>query len=207
MPLLPSLKAYITSIINDFNSISESRKALLEKTATQLTQLAEAQGIIKLTFICTHNSRRSMFGQIWAKTAAVWYGLDSIETYSGGTEATAFNERAVAALQRAGFLVEREGKAKNPTYKIYFDNGQEPMLGFSKIYNAQENPQHNFIAIMTCNHADKNCPIIPGAFIRVALTYSDPKEADGSENEEKIYDERCRQVATEMFYMLACLKE
>ena len=31
---------------------------------------------------------------------------------------------------------------------------------------------------MTCDHADENCPLIPGAKTRIPLTYVDPKVAD-----------------------------
>ena len=43
---------------------------------------------------------------IWARVAAYRAGFTEVETYSGGTEITAFNPRAVAALRRAGFRVE-----------------------------------------------------------------------------------------------------
>ena len=57
---------------------------------------------INLNFICTHNSRRSQFSQIWAQTAADYFGVPA-KCYSGGVEVTAFNERAVASIKRSGF--------------------------------------------------------------------------------------------------------
>ena len=206
MPFFPKLQKFVQSLNKEFDFIEETRKALLQQAAKQIAQLSTEKESIKLTFICTHNSRRSMFGQIWAKTAAVWYGIDNIETYSGGTEATAFNERVVAALQRVGFKVESKGETINPLYNIYFDDAQVPILGYSKLYNAQENPQQDFIAIMTCDHADENCPFIPGALKRMPITYNDPKEADDTERETEIYDERCLQIATEMFYIMSLIK-
>ena len=53
--------------------------------------------------ICTHNSRRSHLGQLWLAIGADFFELPQLETFSGGTEATAFNPRAVAALHRVGF--------------------------------------------------------------------------------------------------------
>ena len=58
---------------------------------------------------------------------------------------------------------------------------------------------------MTCSDADVNCPFVPGAEFRKPITYQDPKESDGSTREVEIYDERCRQIATEMFYMMNVL--
>lgn len=70
------------------------------------------------------------------------------------------------------------------------------------MYDDPRNPQKDFAAVMTCAEADQNCPFIPGAELRVTLPYRDPKEADGTPDETRIYDERCRQIATEMVYLM-----
>lgn len=57
---------------------------------------------VNLNFICTHNSRRSQFSQLWAKTAAGYYGTQ-VNALSGGVEVTAFNERAIASIGRFGW--------------------------------------------------------------------------------------------------------
>ncbi len=54
---------------------------------------------------------------------------------------------------------------------------------------------------MTCSQAEQNCPYIPGAEQRIAIMYSDPKEADDTEQEIQTYDERYRQIAAEMKYV------
>jgi arsenate reductase len=76
------------------------------------------------------------------------------------------------------------------------------MICFSKKFDDDFNPKTNFAAIMTCSEADENCPFVPGAEFRKSITYTDPKEADGTNREVEVYDERCRQIATEMFYMM-----
>jgi arsenate reductase len=125
-----------------------------------------------------------------------------VETFSGGTEATAFNPRAVAALRRAGFSIQ-QGFGGNPIYKV------GPMLGdyawecFSKKFDDQANPQSNFMAIMTCSEADKACPLVPGADFRAGLTYLDPKLSDGTAAEAQTYDERCMQIGAEMYYLFS----
>jgi arsenate reductase len=124
-----------------------------------------------------------------------------METYSGGTEATACNLRAVAALKRVGFRIENPG-GKNPHYRLHFSEDAKPLLCFSKKYDDPVNPREGFFAVMTCSEADENCPFIPGAKHRVPLTYRDPKEADGTPLESACYDGRCRQIATEMFYLM-----
>lgn len=76
------------------------------------------------------------------------------------------------------------------------------MICFSKKFEDDFNPDKNFAAIMTCSDADENCPFVSGAEFRKPITYVDPKESDGTDREAAVYDERCRQIATEMFYMM-----
>lgn len=80
------------------------------------------------------------------------------------------------------------------------------MQCFSKKYDDPSNANENFAAVMTCSEADKNCPFIPGASLRVPIPYVDPKEADGTDQEAATYDERCKQIATEMFYIMSQVK-
>jgi len=59
---------------------------------------------------------------------------------------------------------------------------------------------------MTCSDADENCPFIPGAELRLPLTYDDPKAADDTPQEAARYDERLRQIGRELFFALSLLK-
>lgn len=199
--MYPSLIQYIESLTPQVEGLSGERKKLLDNIAAYITAQKEAGQKAHLTFICTHNSRRSHLGQIWAATAAAYYGLHQIYTYSGGTEATAFNPRAVAALQRAGLGAEK-GEGANPRWQITFSESAAGLECFSKTYDHPANPQKDFAAIMTCSEANENCPFIPGAALRVAIPYEDPKIADGTSREKEVYDERCKQIAAEMFYMI-----
>ena len=96
--IYPALKDYIEGLLAEIDLISEARKELLVKLAKYILRKRTKDQEVFLNFICTHNSRRSQISQIWAATAAAYFGLDGISTYSGGTEATAFNPRAVAAI-------------------------------------------------------------------------------------------------------------
>ncbi len=196
------LETYIEKVIQGFNEIPPSRTAKLREVARYIKEEARKPGSVKLNFICTHNSRRSHLAQIWTSTAADYYGIRNLETFSGGTEATAFNPRAVAAIERAGFQVENPG-GENPKYKVRSGKNSKPMTCFSKTFDDPSNPSKDFAAIMTCSDADQNCPFIPGATFRASLPYRDPKESDGTAQEAQIYDERCQQIAAEMFYIMS----
>ena len=193
----PSLAETIANL--PFAAISTERLQLLDEMADYLLAKVKQGKEIRLNFICTHNSRRSQFSQVWAQTAAAYFGIDAA-CYSGGVEVTAFNERAVAALKRDGFKVLQKGE-ENPVYFVFPGEDTEPIITFSKVYDDALNANKEFAAVMTCDHADDNCPFIPGAEKRFPLRFEDPKAFDDSPLEEKKYSERSRQIAAELFYL------
>ena len=200
--MVPSLTTYIEGLLKELDALPPARKNRLERLATYLR--ASEPGVPQLVFVCTHNSRRSQIAQVWAAVAAAYYGID-LRTYSGGTETTAFNPRAVAALRRAGFTID-DAPGENPHYRVTYADRLPALACWSKTYDDPANPVRDFAAIMTCAEADADCPFIPGAALRLSLTYEDPKEADGTEQEAARYDERVRQIGTEVFYAMRSAK-
>lgn len=202
------LANYVNELPKGFDKISDERKAKLNEFAEWIIEQKRADKKVLITVICTHNSRRSHMGQIWLKAAAYFYGIDKVETFSGGTEATAFNPRAVAALQRAGVkIVSIPGDQKNPRYSVSFGNNFQEMVLYSKKYDDIQNPQSDFAAVMVCSSADASCPIVPGASGRFAITYDDPKAFDNTPEEAAKYDERAKNIAEEMFYVMSVVKQ
>ncbi len=199
---LSKLQPVVREVHAETNLISAERKDALDQLAAFIDERRNNGGIAKLIFICTHNSRRSHTAQLWAQTAAHHYGIDGIDTYSGGTEATAFNPRAMAALQRAGFRVETVTPGDNPLVSVRYATEADPMECFSKVYDQPPNPRKDFCAVMTCSEADQHCPIVFGVTERIVISYDDPKAFDGTLEEEARYDERCRQIAREMVWAL-----
>ncbi|MDX2190421.1 MAG: protein-tyrosine-phosphatase [Bacteroidota bacterium] len=199
----PKLKAYIEAIPKDFDKIPQERKDQLKKVTLFLKSKLSAEQKASLVFICTHNSRRSHMAQIWAQTAADYYGIKGVSCFSGGTEATAFNPRAVKALTNAGFKITPLSEDKNPVYEVKYADDAQSIKAFSKKYSDDPNPKSNFCAVMTCSQADKTCPTVEGSTLRVAIPFEDPKAFDGTPEEEAKYDERCKQIATEMFYIFS----
>ncbi|MEQ1588614.1 MAG: protein-tyrosine-phosphatase, partial [Cyclobacteriaceae bacterium] len=132
--------------------------------------------------------------------------INNVSCFSGGTEATAFNPRAVKAMQDAGFNITKTKEGVNPIYEVRFADGVEPMIAFSKTYDDPFNCNKDFAAIMTCSHADENCPLVIGASGRIALTYDDPKEFDGTPLEAAKYAERVHQIGSEIFYAFSQVK-
>lgn len=192
----PQLNTYIKTL--NLAEVTVERQAILQPLADYITTKKISQQPINLTFICTHNSRRSHLGQVWAQVAAAYFEVKNVHCFSGGTETTACNPRTIAAFERAGLKVTKTTESDNPVYEISFDDLSQPIIAFSKVYNQAPNPSHGFAAIMTCDHAEANCPFIPGAEKRLPIMYIDPKVSDDTPEESATYDARCRQIATEM---------
>jgi protein-tyrosine-phosphatase len=197
------VRSYLEQRAKEFSQIPDERKSELQKVAEFVKSRIESDEPARLTFICTHNSRRSHMAQIWAATASSFYGIGGVETYSGGTEATAFNPRAIAAIERAGLRVQKVEEGKNPRYAVSYQNTDKPLVCFSKVYNEAPNPKENFCAVMTCTQAEKNCPNVAGSSLRVGVLFDDPKVADDTPEEAAKYDERCQQICREMLYLFS----
>jgi arsenate reductase len=201
--LLPGLRPYVRQVVHELPTVSAERRLVLDAIATNITAQLEAGKPAQLTFICTHNSRRSHMSQIWAQTAAYYFGLENISAFSGGTEATACNCRTVAAMRRVGFDIQDATKGDNPIYVVRYAEDRPAIRAYSKLYNADPNPKRDFIALMTCSVADKSCPVVEGAIGRYAIHYVDPRLCDDTPTETTAYNERCREIAREMFYIMS----
>ncbi len=201
-----TIKNYCDKLATEFENIPAERKETLEKIADYIKKKNAERKPANLISICTHNSRRSHFAQVWATVASSYYRIRNIYSFSGGVEVTAFNPNAIAALERVGFHIHAESSTENPIYDVQFDEQAFPVLCFSKLYSDVENPQKEFAALMVCGSAEQNCPLVAGADLRVSLTFEDPKDFDGTPQQNEKYDERCKEVATQMMYLFSKIK-
>lgn len=200
MKLFPGVKATIDQLL--LVSIADDRKEMLDVLVRYVQKKIAAQQDVHLHLICTHNSRRSQFAQIWAQVAAFYYGIP-VHAYSGGVEVTAFNPRAVEATERAGFKVVSDGNKTNPHYQVTYSESQEPMLVYSKLVEDAIDAAYPFAAVMTCSHADENCPYVPGTEQQIAIRYEDPKAYDDTAQETQQYDACFNQIGSEMLYVFS----
>lgn len=202
--LFTEIKKAIDSF--NFDSIAEERKLTLQLLIDYIQERKTKQQDIRLNFICTHNSRRSHLSQVWAQTMAYHFNIKNVFCYSGGTEATAMFPMAAKTLQNTGFKVGVLSEGKNPVYSIKYTDNEHPVIGFSKTYDDDFNPQSEFAAIMTCSSADVGCPFISGAEKRIPITFDDPKAFDNTLQQAEKYHERSVQIATELCYVFAQIK-
>lgn len=202
--LFPEIKLLCEELSQQFSTLPEARKKNLRLIADYIQTKKTAGESVNLVYICTHNSRRSHFGQTWSAVAAAYYRFSNVHTFSGGTEATAFHPNAIEALRELGFQVEGNASESNPVYTVKFGD-HESTDCFSKVYDHPSNPQSGFAAIMTCSDAEENCPFIPGVELRVATTYNDPKSFDGTPEQQQAYRERSNQIALETLYVFSLI--
>lgn len=186
--------------------LDDNRIKLLNNIANFIALELKTSKKANINYICTHNSRRSQLAQVWSCYASNYYNLNTINSFSGGTTATAFFRNTVKTLQEVSFTFRIiEFSHQNPVYSITYENGKRPIIGFSKLYNDAQN-KTPFIAITTCNSADENCPFIPEASKRFHLPFVDPKIYDNTKFQSEKYLETNKQIAGEIHYIFKLVK-
>jgi arsenate reductase (thioredoxin) len=193
----------ILNLIQSFDEaqIDQERRVLLETLAAYIVSKRKGDDLICLNFICTHNSRRSHLCQIWAQVMAYYFNLRDVTTFSGGTEATAMFSQVIETLKTQGFEVTKLSEGNNTVWSIKYAEDVQPAICFSKTFDHGFNPKHGFAAIMNCDSADEQCPIIEGADHRFSIKYQDPKAYDQTQLRPAKYVERSEQIAREMWFV------
>jgi hypothetical protein len=204
--LNPTLLSYVKSLPSEFNKIDEETKANLNELANYISEKQREKKAINLLFVCTSNSRRSHMTQVWSQIASIYYNVEMVSTFSGGTEQTKVNKNAILALEKTGIKLQSCQQSENPIWTAIVGDDINPIVLFSKKYTFSTNPTQNFGAIMVCSEADKSCPNVNGADFRLGLPYQDPKAFDNTPKQEEKYDERCRQIARDMFYVFSQIR-
>ena len=208
-PLAPPLTRHLDAWESEGrpDTIDADRAAAYELLASWIAEKKASGDPAHLLFVCTHNSRRSHMGQLWAAAAARHAGLTHVQTWSGGTEATAFNPRSVTALSTHGFAIEDSGRraeagVENVIYTTHLGAGLPPIQGFSKVYSDGHNPATGFAAVMVCTAADRSCPYVEGAELRVSVPFVDPKASDGTPEEAATYLAKSEEIGRELRWLM-----
>ena len=142
-----------------------------------------------IVFICTHNSRRSIYCEVWANILVNKY-FKNINFYSAGTKKTSVYGRVIKSFSRLGI------KSRGNIIRL----GQKSILLKSKTLD--EIQKDTFISIYTCSKAEKSCPIDTRSLINIPLLFEDPKKFDGLKNEGSEYDKTCSQIAMKINFIL-----
>ena len=117
-----------------------------------------------IVFICTHNSRRSQFCEIWGNVFSKIYNK-KLNVYSAGLKKTSVYKGVIFSLSRTGLKISGDGKVK------YEEN--EINLTSKTLDDIKE---QKFIGVMTCSNAEKSCPIDQRSIKNINMFYKDPKD-------------------------------
>lgn len=203
------MKIHIQQLIEQVDRLQHdtNREQIIERISNYIHTQTEHGGEANIVFVCTHNSRRSQLAQVWAVVLAHELGIENVKFYSAGTESTAFHQNAVNSLLRNGINLEMLSKDNNPAYSLSITGQNQPYKFWSKCIDDISLPKKEFAAVMVCSDADINCPMVPGAKARFSLTFVDPKESDGRNDSDKVYDLRSQEIAMDILKILLNVRD
>lgn len=204
--MFPVIQHFCDALLREFDDISLERKNQLNQLANYIQTQQSKQQESQLLFVCTHNSRRSQLGQVWASVAANFFGISHFSAFSAGTEVTSFHNHAIEVLRLEGFQIIETGAVSNPKYLIDF-GASKSLNCYSKTIKEATDQLTNFAIALTCTDAAENCPFIPGAALRVSLPYEDPKIADGTSVAIQSYRKRSREIARDCLYLFSRIQQ
>lgn len=121
----------------------------------------------KVLFLCTGNSARSQM----AEALLHKHGGDRFDVFSAGLEPHAVNPLTICVMEEQG--IDMSG---------HWSKSVQEYLGKARF---------DYV-ITVCAKADKNCPIFPGAAIRLHWPFDDPAAATGPEEQRLLAFRRVR---------------
>ncbi len=205
-PLYPILFEYSKDLYPEYKEIPEERRFKLEAVAEYIREKVEIGETPEIMFIGSNQATRSLLAQVWARAAAHYYGVDDVELYSGGIHEGPITTNTITAIERAGFIVYKIKEGGQLFYQVKYSFNLKPIVIYPKKIDDRLNPPADFMAVIVCQSAAQNLPVVKGTRKRLELTFNDPYGYEGLEEENEEYDKACHQIALEMFYLFSKLK-
>lgn len=184
------MSADLKNFIQEVKSFEPTgtQKARLENIISELKKfLDECNAVV---FLCTHNSRRSQYCEIWAKYFSSVY-KNKIKFLSAGAVKTKVHKQIYKSFERVGVKVDENSSINIETMTI---------SPFSKTLT--EVKEKEFMSIMTCAESEKSCPVDARSLINLKLFYDDPKRYDNTPEEAEEYDKTSFMIASQINYIL-----
>jgi len=205
--LYPILNEYVRDFPKDFRKIPEDRRYRLNEIVYYLQEQQQENNQWQLLFIDTHQSAISQLVQVWAKTAAFYFGFQNLGTFSGGLTPETISVGTITSLEKAGCIVYRTDVNGTDVYRVKYSYNIDPIVIFPKKIDHVRNPSEEFMAIFVEENADLNVQNIRGTYNRLLLSHEDPTGYKDVSEEEQMYEKSCRKVAVEMFYVFSQLRK
>ena len=205
--LYPILNEYVRDFPQEFRKIPEERRYRLNEIVYFLEDQHKHKAPWQITFISTNEASISQMAQAWSKAASYYFGFVNFESYSGGLKPERISTETIISLEKAGFIVYKSDVNDMEVYRIKYSYNLEPVVAFPKKIDHRKNPGDNFAAVIVDENADLNITNVKGTYNRLFLRYDDPIGFKGSEMEEDRFNQTCKQIAVEMFYVFSQLKK
>jgi arsenate reductase len=113
--------------------------------------------MIKVLFVCVHNSSRSQMAEEYLRL----FGGDRFQVESAGLEPGTINPVVAQALLEDG--IDISGKKTRGVQDLY-----------------REGKTYRFVITVCSREAEEKCPIFPGAVVRYNWPFEDPSKFSGS---------------------------
>lgn len=204
--LYPILNEYVRDFPKEFRKIPEDRRYRLNEIAYYLEEQEVSNAPWQLIFISTNQTSVSQMAQVWSKVAAYYFGFPKFQSFSGGINPLEISMNSIVTMEKAGFIVYKSDIGGIDVYRVKYSYNLKPIVAFPKKIRHLKNPGDNFMAVLVDENADINITKIKGTYNRLLLNYNDPVGYEGSDLEDQIYEESCRKVAVEMFYVFSQLR-
>ncbi len=180
------LERYVRQREAEFDQIPDDRQATLRKLARHVEQRQAGQHAARLLF--------NLHAQLPPQPPGTDLGRRCGGKLWGQRRRHLFWRHRVDRIQPTSGRGSRAGRIRD---RVRECRRCQPAL------SELPNPREDFCAVLTCSEAERACPVVPGATLRIALPYDDPKASDGTPGENAAYDERCAQVARELLFVFS----
>ena len=116
---------------------------------------------IRVLFVCTHNSARSVIGQTFLNSL----GKGRFHAESAGFEPRGINPLVVRVMKEEGY--DLEGRQGNSLFE-YFKEGR----------------LYNYVVYVCASEDEDRCPVFPGVRKSLHWPFPDPSRLQGTEEEK-----------------------
>ncbi len=205
--LYPILNEYIREFPRELRNIPEERRYRLNEIVHFLAEQYSGNSAGQVLFITTNEATVGQMASAWSKAAAYYFGFKNFQAYTGGLKPEKITENTIISLEKAGFIVYKSTAIGMDQYRIKYSYNLDPLVSFPKKLDHSRNPSSNYMAVVLDKNADMNISDIRGTYNRLFLDYEDPSGYQDAMVETAKYDETCRRVAVEMFYVFSQLKK
>ncbi len=179
----------MAGLIDDESSIVFHR-ATIHDLAAHVARRVRDGLHTSVVFAGRQNARRSVLAEVWAVTAARAQGLRGISFHSAGLQPTDVHPNTLAALRRAGFLVEaRPGGGA----LVRVEPDASPIEVFAKDLEHSSVRRRDLTLVSVCKRLDDS-PMTKRAEQLFRVHFADPAEYDGMRHAERAYDVASRNI-------------